>query len=129
MRLPGTVKWIGLALLGLAIAGGVAFAASRLASQQIGIASESISAGDRLAPSGISREAGGKPGEQGKTGTTPAHETTTTEPTEPVEPVETTPTTPVEPPPVTSPETSPSEHGGEDHGGGGGGGGGGGADD
>lgn len=126
MRLPGTVKWIGLALLGLVIAGGVAFAASRLASQQIGIASESISAGDTLAPSAVPRE-GGKGGEQGKTGTTPAHETTTTEPTEPVEPVETTPTTPVEPPPVTAPETSPSEHGGEDHGGGGGGGGG--ADD
>ena len=50
MRLPATVKWIGLALLGLAIAAAVAIAASNLASQQIGIASESISAGDALAP-------------------------------------------------------------------------------
>lgn len=45
-----TTKWIALALLGLAIAAGVAFLATRLASEQIGIASESISAGYDLAP-------------------------------------------------------------------------------
>jgi hypothetical protein len=50
MKLSGTVKWIGLALVGLAIAGGVAIAASRLVSEQIGIASESVSAGEDLAP-------------------------------------------------------------------------------
>lgn len=50
MTLPATAKWILLALLGLAIAIGVAIAAANLTSQQIGIASESVSAGDRLAP-------------------------------------------------------------------------------
>ena len=48
--MSATTKWIALALLGLAIAGGVAFAASRLVSEQIGIASESVSAGYDLAP-------------------------------------------------------------------------------
>jgi hypothetical protein len=50
MRLPTTLRWIALALLGLIIAAAVALGASRLASQQIGIASESVSAGDTLAP-------------------------------------------------------------------------------
>jgi hypothetical protein len=45
-----TTKWIALALLGLAIAAAVAFLASRLVSEQIGIASESVSAGYDLAP-------------------------------------------------------------------------------
>ncbi len=51
MSLSATAKWILLALAGLAIAIGVAIAAANLASQQIGIASESVSAGDALAPS------------------------------------------------------------------------------
>jgi hypothetical protein len=50
MNLSATGKWIGLALLGLAIAAVVAIAASNLVSRQIGIASESVSAGDSLAP-------------------------------------------------------------------------------
>ena len=50
MRLSATAKWIGLALLGLAIAAAVAIAASNLVSRQIGVASESVSAGDALAP-------------------------------------------------------------------------------
>jgi hypothetical protein len=50
MTLPATAKWILLALLGVAIAIGVAIAAANLTSQQIGIASESVSAGDKLAP-------------------------------------------------------------------------------
>ena len=50
MTLPATAKWVLLALLGLAIAIGVAIAAANLTSQQIGIASESVSAGDALAP-------------------------------------------------------------------------------
>ncbi|HWB69545.1 MAG TPA: hypothetical protein VG518_06175, partial [Solirubrobacterales bacterium] len=54
------MKWIALALLGLAIAGGVALAASRLASQQIGIASESIKAGKALAPTGLVNKGGGE---------------------------------------------------------------------
>lgn len=48
--MSATTKWIGLALLGLAIAAAVALLASRLVSEQIGIASESVSAGYDLAP-------------------------------------------------------------------------------
>lgn len=44
------MRWFGLALLGILIAAAVSVAASRLASQQIGLASEPISAGDALAP-------------------------------------------------------------------------------
>ena len=50
MSSRATIKWVGLALLGLLVAAGVAIAASNLASQQIGLASEPISAGDALAP-------------------------------------------------------------------------------
>lgn len=50
MSFSATTKWIALALLGLAIAAAVAIAASNLVSRQIGIASESVSAGDALAP-------------------------------------------------------------------------------
>ena len=45
-----TMRWVGLALLGVAIAVGVSIAASGLVSQQIGLASEPITAGDALAP-------------------------------------------------------------------------------
>ena len=55
VRMPATVRWLGLALLGILIAAGVSIAASRLASQQIGLASEPISAGDALAPHARSR--------------------------------------------------------------------------
>lgn len=50
MRLSPTARWIGLALLGILIAAAVAVTGSQLASRQIGIASESVSAGDALAP-------------------------------------------------------------------------------
>lgn len=60
MNLSATTKWISLALLGLAISAAVAVAASNLVSRQIGIASESVSAGDRLAPAveSAARQAG-----------------------------------------------------------------------
>lgn len=58
MRLPATARWIGLAILGMLIAAGVAIAASRVASQQIGLASEPISAGDALAPRTKEKERG-----------------------------------------------------------------------
>ena len=50
VRVPAATRWTGLALLGMLIAAAVSIAASRLASQQIGLASEPISAGDALAP-------------------------------------------------------------------------------
>ena len=46
------LRWIGLAVLGILIAAAISIAASRLASQQIGLASQPISAGDALAPGG-----------------------------------------------------------------------------
>ncbi len=50
MRSAATLRWVGLALLGIAVAAAVSVAASRLVSQQIGLASQPISAGDALAP-------------------------------------------------------------------------------
>ncbi len=50
MTIPTTVRWVGLALLGIAIAAAVSVAASRLSSQNIGLASEPLSAGRSLAP-------------------------------------------------------------------------------
>lgn len=102
MRLPATAKWVLLALLGLAIAIGVAIAASDLAGRQIGIASESVSAGDALAPA-LRAPAGTEPG--------PAKAPTDTTTTEQ---------------PQTDETTEPDDHGGErqgsdDHGGPGGG--------
>jgi len=101
--MSATTKWVLLALLGLAIAIGVAFAAANLASRQIGIASESVSAGDALAPA--LRVPAGDGGSQGE----PPPETTTT-------PEQTTTTE--EPPPEETTESD--DHGGGDHGGHGG---------
>lgn len=123
MRLPATAKWLGLALLGLLIAAAVAIAASRLASQQIGLASEPISAGDALAPAVASPQPGRR--------TKRAHHRHRSEAppgTTPANPPLTTPTEPT----TTGPPSAPSqEHTQGDEGGGGGGGGGGGhgADD
>ncbi len=127
MKLPGSVKWIGLALVGLAIAAGVALAASALTSQQIGISSESLSAGDALAP-----RSGSNQGEATGGGTTGGETTGATKPeTTPAEPTTTEPETapptiPVEPQPEPQPEPEDHHSGGDGHGGGGGGGDGGG---
>ncbi len=50
MSPPGWIRWLGFALLGIVVAAAVSIAASRLSSQQIGLASEPISAGDQLVP-------------------------------------------------------------------------------
>lgn len=99
MTMPATAKWLLLALVGLAIAIGVAIAAANLTSQQIGIANESVSAGDALAPAlSVPGEGSqqGPPHDHGPDGeptsTTPfeSPSTTTEEPAapseEPVEP-------------------------------------------
>jgi hypothetical protein len=124
MSLPATAKWIGLALLGLLIAAAVALAASRLTSQQIGLASESITAGDKLAPAVRSAN---KRAEAKKHGQPAAPPATTTSPANP--PATIPPTSSTEPPPATIPPQSSES--GDDHGGheGGGGSGGGGPDD
>jgi hypothetical protein len=109
MRLPASTKWVLLALAGLAIAIGVAVAAANLTSQQIGIASESVSAGDVLAPSLRTPEGEGN-GKQGGHEKPPGKEETPTTPAEPTSPEET-----------TSPTEPPAEHGSDDYGGSGGG--------
>jgi hypothetical protein len=111
MRSPATLRWVGLALLGLLIAAGVSIAASRLASQQIGLASEPISAGDALAP--VAQQPAKKHRHPGGKATTP---TVTTPPA-----TTTAPTTTETVAPEPQPER-PSHSGGGDgeHGGGGG---------
>jgi len=96
VSLSATAKWVLLALLGLAIAIAIAIAAANLTSRQIGIASESVSAGDALAPA-LNVRPEGKPHGNGNTPRT----TTTEEPS---------------PPEETSSEetTTPDDHGGGD---------------
>ena len=109
-----TVRWIALALLGIAIAAGVSIAASRLASQQIGLASQPISAGDALAP-----HVSHRPGAHGRPQKTAPPRTPTTQTT-----------TAPQPPPVPAPTTAaPTTPTGPSRSGGGEGDGGGGADD
>lgn len=111
MSLPATVKWVLLALAGLAIAIGVAFAAADLAGRQIGIASESVSAGDALAPSpGVPGER--KRGGQGDREAPPPGGTTTAPAKPPATTIE-------EPPPPAEGVEPPAGGGGDDYGGGG----------
>ena len=108
MNLRVTAKWVALALVGLAIAIGVAIAAANLTSQQIGIASESVSAGDTLAPSLRTPE------EEREDAKHAGHE-------KPEPGGKTTPTTPSEPTTPAEEVTPPGESHGDDYGGGGGG--------
>lgn len=133
MNPPATVKWIGLALLGLAIAAGVAIAASSLASQQIGLASEPISAGDALAPA--SREVHGEAGQRHAHRRHPTPSPTTTTEATPPETVPTPPGTTTAPSTTEAPPSAPPRQPGaggsegKDDYRGGGSNGGGGADD
>lgn len=79
MSLSPTWRWTLLALLGLAIAIGVAFIASELTSQRIGLASEPLRAGEELAPAqeGGLRDQGRGPRESTSTTTSEAPTTTT----------------------------------------------------
>jgi hypothetical protein len=116
---PATIRWLALALLGLLIAAGVSIAASGLVSQQIGLASEPISAGDALAPqasSGANRHEGPRhKASPAKTPTEPAPAKTAAPP-----PASTEPQPPSTVPVVPAPPSGSSSSGGEqDHGGGG----------
>lgn len=115
MNVPTTLRWIALALLGLIIAAAVALGASRLASQQIGIASESVSAGDNLAPpiTPATKRRQEKPKEERprKEGTRTEPKSPPTEQVEPVEEPEAEPTVP------TTTESSSGDDGGGEHGG------------
>jgi hypothetical protein len=114
MTSTATLKWIGLALLGIAVAAAVAIAAGNLAGRQIGLSSEPISAGDSLAPvtsaskSHGSGHSGSGHDNGGPTPTTPA-----TAPTTPTAPPESSTAPPLEPQP-------PPEEGDDSNGGSGG---------
>ena len=95
MRVPATVRWAGLALLGLLVAAGVSIAAGSLASQQIGLASEPISAGDSLAPQAPPRSDRHKEHPQAAS---------------PTQPTVTSPPVQAAPPPATAP--TPAVQGG-----------------
>jgi hypothetical protein len=118
VRVPATIRWVALALLGLLIAAGVSIAASSLVSQQIGLASEPISAGDALAPQ-ASSQANRHEGRRHKaslpqTPTEPAPAETTAP-----SPASTEPQSPSTVPVVPAPPSGSSPSGGEqDHGGG-----------
>ena len=119
MRVPATIRWVALALLGLLIAAGVSIAASSLVSQQIGLASEPISAGDALAPQASSQanrhHAPRHKASPAKTPTEPAPAETTAPP-----PASAEPQSPSTVPVVPAPPSGSSPSGGEqDHGGGG----------
>jgi len=114
VKVPASLRWAGLALLGIVIAAAVSVAASRLASQQIGLASEPISAGDALAPA--RQEHHPAPAENHGSkghGNAPHRTSPPPAPTQPATPVAPAPSPPAE-------EVEPSHTGGDgEHGGGG----------
>jgi hypothetical protein len=101
MRIPAPARWIGLALLGMLIAAAISIAASRVASQQIGLASEPITAGDALAPKAQKQEAPTRP--------RPRHRVLPKHPNQPLEKTQPSEPTPPVVPPATEP--APSPHG------------------
>ncbi|HWA52533.1 MAG TPA: hypothetical protein VG816_00015 [Solirubrobacterales bacterium] len=123
MRVSTAVRWTGLALLGILVAAAVSVAASRLASQQIGLASEPISAGDALAPAQHEHPAAAAPKRGSRAGAKGAHpQPGPSVPAQPAEPA------PAQNPPAEAPE-SPVETPEPSHPNGAGEGGDGGADD
>jgi hypothetical protein len=110
----GSIRWIALALLGLAVAAGVSLAASQLVSQRIGLAAEPVSAGKELAPPG--HESGN--GSQGANGGD-ANRPTSTSTTTTTVPAPTSTVPPTTPPTSTSTAVTPpppatSSQGGSD---------------
>jgi len=94
------MAWAALAIAGLLIAVGVSFAASRLASPNIGLSSEPITAGSKLAPARTSAD---------KPAARPKKRPKKKKPT----PTVTTPAVPPATPPVAPPPVS-DDHGGDD---------------
>jgi hypothetical protein len=111
-------RWLGLALLGIVVAAAVSIAASRLASQQIGLASQPVSAGDALAPA-AERHAGQAARRHARARARHRHQGETQHPSEPAPPREeaTPPASPPETEPV--PPSQPPTGGGDGERGGG----------
>jgi hypothetical protein len=79
VRRSSVIGWVALAILGLAVAAAVSIAASQLSSQRIGLASEPLTAGNRLAPrTGTIRIQPATTPTQTHTQTTPSSTQTTT---------------------------------------------------
>ncbi len=115
MSSRATIKWVSLALVGLLVAAGVAIAASNLASRQIGLASEPISAGDALAPAASPDRGHGSQGSGHGDRTAPAG---AVEPTPTPEEPETTTPAPAPESELTNP-AGPAPESSDDHGSGG----------
>ncbi len=120
MALPPTLRWVLLAVAGLAVAIAVAIAASRLTSERIGLASEPLRAGEELAPGPSGRlqapggPADGRGGGHGHghgAGDEPA--TTTTVPVPTPTPATTVPAPTTTTPPAPSPADGSQAEGGE----------------
>lgn len=108
--LASKAAWIGLALLGMVVAAAISIAASKLSSQQIGISSEPLSAGRKLAPPvaktpGAGEPAHGKPGERRGSPAEPGGRSET--------PSVTSPQAPSAPGPPTAPSSADEDEGGE----------------
>jgi hypothetical protein len=122
MNSRATIKWVGLALVGLLVAAGVAIAASNLASRQIGLASEPISAGDALAPAASpdrghdSQGSGHGHGDRTTPATPVAPTPTAPEPeiTTPAPAPESESTSPAGPAPESSDDHGSGSHGADD---------------
>jgi hypothetical protein len=107
MRIRTIALWVTLALAGIAIAAAVSIAASSLSSQRIGISSEPLSAGDKLAPA----IAGAKETQPARTQRKRKRRSRSSEP-------RATTNTPPPAPVQTTPAAPPSGELGDDHGGG-----------
>lgn len=117
----GSIRWIALALVGLAVAAGVSVAASQLVSQRIGLAAEPVSAGRELAPGGHERSGGtghgysrqGAPGHRGHGSGSPSSTTTPSTTTQTI-PTTTTPPVTTPPPSTTTPPAAGDGEGPDD---------------
>ncbi len=115
--MPRTLGWILLALLGLVLAAGVSYAASRISTQHIGLSAEPPSLGEELGPrtTRTTPSAGTRQRTPTSKQTTPSQ--TPAPSTTPTTPAQTT--APQTTPPRTTPTSPPSTSGGgDDHGGG-----------
>lgn len=115
----GSIRWVALALVGLAVAAGVSFAAGQVLSERIGLAAEPVSAGRDLAPPSGERASvqGGERhrGAHHRGHATPPGETTTSPPA--TAPPTTAPTAPAPTaPPATTPAPPPGPSQGEPEG-------------
>lgn len=115
MRFLGSIRWIALALAGLAVAAGVSLAASQLVSERIGLAAEQVSAGKELAPNHQDRHAttGDARHAKRKTDAPPTRTTTKPSPTTTTAAPPTYSGSSTTAPPTTSPAPNPPSTGSE----------------